>query len=102
MRKEERSQTREPTGEKVEEKSNFDSKAYTLEWVAILARVTRVAHAFLAVQVPPLAMHFMMMTSCGESRSRSLCLQALHCARVSLLLLPPLGLACGDRRGGSG
>ena len=76
---------REPTGDKVEEKSKY-RKAYTLEWDcgAILARVARVAHAFLAVQVPPLAMHFMMMTSCGESRS--LCLQALHCARVSLLL----------------
>ena len=81
MRKEERSQTREPTGEKVEEKSNFDSKAYTLEWVAILARVAmRVAHAFLAVQVPPLAMHFMMMTSCGESRSRSLSVSRLFTA----------------------
>ena len=84
MRKEERSQTREPTGEKVEEKSNFDSKAYTLEWWdpgAILARVAmRVAHAFLAVQVPPLAMHFMMMTSCGESRSRSLSVSRLFTA----------------------
>ena len=57
---------REPTGEKVEEKSKY-RKAYTLEWVATLARVARVArvaHAFLAVQVPPLAMHFMVMTLC--------------------------------------
>ena len=94
---------REPTGDKVEEKSNSNRKAYTLEWVAILARVARVAHAFLAVQVPPLAMHFMVMTLCllwCVAVAVSLSPGSSQRSRVAFAW-PPLG-ACGDRRGGSG
>ena len=93
---------REPTGEKVEEKSKY-RKAYTLEWVATLARVARVAHAFLAVQVPPLAMHFMVMTLCllwCVAVAVSLSPGSSQRSRVAFAW-PPLG-ACGDRRGGSG